>query len=82
MPRKPPQATITLKLDRNVKLAAQGYARQRHQRLAEVLIALLHQYIAACARENEAAAQDLFGDRPPQFRTDDFRVDDGAARRH
>ena len=64
---RPRRATITLRLDGNIKDAADYYAKQRQVPLAEVVRTLLVDYVDACARENERAAPDLLGSRPPRF---------------
>jgi hypothetical protein len=61
------KATISLRIDSHVKTAARNYAKQRDVPLAELVRDYLTRYVEECARENELAARDLFGERPRQF---------------
>jgi len=63
----PRKATISLRVDHQIKMAAKNYARQRQTPLAEVMRDLLARYVAECATENAQAAPDLLKDRPRQY---------------
>lgn len=63
----PRKATISLRIDNGIKAAARNYARQRHVPLSSVVRELLIRYVADCARENEQAYPDLFGQPAPQY---------------
>ncbi|WP_207461638.1 hypothetical protein [Azospirillum sp. SYSU D00513] len=56
-----------MRIDSRVKVAARNYARQRDIPLAEIVRDYLTRYVEECARENEQAPADLFGQRPRQF---------------
>lgn len=66
-PFHPKKATISLRVDRQIKDVAKNYARQRQTPLAEVMRDLLARYVAECARENALAAPDLLKERPAQY---------------
>ncbi|MFD1627159.1 hypothetical protein [Azospirillum griseum] len=63
----PRKATISLRVDHQVKMAAKNYARQRQTPLSEVMRSLLVRYVAECARENAQASPDLLQQRPHQY---------------
>ncbi|MCW2247411.1 hypothetical protein M2352_003045 [Azospirillum fermentarium] len=65
--QRPRKATISLRIDNGIKAAARNYARQRHVPLSSVVRELLIRYVADCARENEQAYPDLFGQPPSQY---------------
>lgn len=66
-PHRPRKATISLRIDNGIKAAARNYARQRHVPLSSVVRDLLIRYVADCARENDEAYPDLFGQAPSQY---------------